>query len=180
MPAAYFFREARGFGGTPSARLVLVSLGYIAQNRLDDRPLRLDRVLAREQQMVAGHRVAEQPLVSVHLFALGPLDELEFRRGGFHVFAGPLDLRADRNQHVGAEPEAVAPAPEPLALEPVAPEPVAPELVASEPLALDAVALEPAAAEPAAPEPVIAAAADAAEIIAPPEKPKRGWWRRNG
>lgn len=64
---------------------------------------------------------------------------------------------------VEAAPEPVAPAPEPAAEAPApAPEPVV-----------------EATPEPApAPEPVAPAEPDPNEITAPPEKPKRGWWRR--
>ena len=71
-----------------------------------------------------------------------------------------------------AEAEAVTaeeqPAPEPV----VAPEPVEEPAPAPAP--------EPALAEPAAAEVDVAAliAEDPAQIVAPPEKPKRGWWRR--
>jgi ribonuclease E len=60
-----------------------------------------------------------------------------------------------------AEPVAVAPEPEPVAAAPE-PEPAPPVEVAPEP----------------APAPQPAIAADV--ISSPPEKPKRGWWRRNG
>ena len=40
--------------------------------------------------------------------------------------------------------------------------------------------IEPEAAPIPARQPAMAAATDAAEILTPPEKPKRGWWRRNG
>ena len=84
----------------------------------------------------------------------------------------------------------------PVAAEPVAPEPVAPivepepapEVRRPEPVAADPVPPTPITPvvepEPAPvvrePEPAMAAVADAAEISAPPAKPKRGWWRRGG
>ncbi len=64
--------------------------------------------------------------------------------------------RKKKTDDVAVEAEAVA--------EPVA---VAPEPVAAEPAPAPVKVLEPAIAEP-----------DPHEIAAPPEKPKRGWWRK--
>jgi ribonuclease E len=71
-----------------------------------------------------------------------------------------------------AEPVSIAaePEPAPALVETPAPEPVAPApVIAPEPA--------PVAREP---EPAMAAEVDAAEISAPPAKPKRGWWGRRG
>ena len=78
---------------------------------------------------------------------------------------------------VAAQAEAPGPAAEPAPPAPVEAEAEAPVEVA--PAVVAAVAIEvPAEPEPApAPEPAIV---DAAEISSPPEKPKRGWWRRGG
>ncbi len=77
-----------------------------AEDRLDDGPRRFDAVLAREERRVAGHGIAEQPLVGVHVVAAGLVDDLELGRLGAHLLAGPLDPRADGDRHVGAQPEA--------------------------------------------------------------------------
>ena len=69
---------------------------------------------------------------------------------------------------VEAAPEAVEAAPEPAIEEAPAP---APEPVA-------AAAPEPAPVAELAPEPAAPALPDPNEITAPPEKPKKGWWRR--
>ena len=58
----------------------------------------------------------------------------------------------------------------PTVAAPVAPVPVEAPLVSAP--------VEPTPLQ--TPEPAIAAAPDMAEILSPPEKPKRGWWRRNG
>jgi ribonuclease E len=63
-----------------------------------------------------------------------------------------------------AEPEQAAPAPEPVVAE-AEPEPVVAEAA-------------PAPAPKHRAKPVLVPAVDVAEISAPPEKPKRGWWRR--
>src|ERR1700730_6525974 len=107
MPAADLDGKLIGFGRPPGAGLVLMYRGNVAQNRLNDRPLRLDRVLAREQQVVAGHRVAQQTFVGVHLFALRPLHYLEFSWIGHHHLARPLYLRTNGDYHVRTEPEAI-------------------------------------------------------------------------
>jgi ribonuclease E len=74
--------------------------------------------------------------------------------------------------HVTAEIPAAEP--EPAQAEPVLADPVhaAPE---PEPVVAEA---PPAPAPKRAAKPALVAAADVAEISAPPEKPKRGWWRR--
>jgi ribonuclease E len=62
---------------------------------------------------------------------------------------------------------------------PPEPAPVAAE-VAAEPAPEPEPAAAPAPRRSRAPAAVAAAAPDVAEILTPPEKPKRGWWRRNG
>jgi ribonuclease E len=101
-------------------------------------------------------------------------------------------VRKTRSRKKVVETEAEAPAP--VAEEPVA-EPVKPARASRscakkvieaatvvEPVIITetivAAAPEPVVAEPAAVAPVIAAEPDPNEISAPPEKPKRGWWRR--
>jgi ribonuclease E len=99
--------------------------------------------------------------------------------------APPKPARARRSRGKAAavaeaavEPAAVieaAPAAEPVtAVEPALQEaPPEPQVAVAEPA--PAPVLETVTAEPAPPR-----IPDAAEILNPPEKPKRGWWRRNG
>jgi ribonuclease E len=78
--------------------------------------------------------------------------------------AKPARRTRSRKKTAEAEPAPEAAAPEAIVAE-TAPTPVTAK-------ALETVAVAPALPEPAPSEP------DAAEISAPPEKPKRGWWRR--
>ncbi|MDR3512292.1 MAG: ribonuclease E/G, partial [Caulobacteraceae bacterium] len=73
-----------------------------------------------------------------------------------------------------AEAPAAEAAPEPAPAEPVVAEQVAAE-PEPEPAPVAASAEPEAAAQPEAPP-----APPLGEILSPPEKPKRGWWRRNG
>ena len=111
----------------------------------------------------------------------------------------PIEAAAEAAAPEAVAPEAVAtetvaeavaePAPKPKrarkakVAEPVAEAPIAeaPAPVAVEFIAPPAETIAEAAPAPvAAPEPAAAAEPDPAEILAPPEKPRRGWWRLRG
>jgi ribonuclease E len=97
----------------------------------------------------------------------------------------PRRRRVRRKVAAEAAPEAPGASDEAVAVEeaaPPAPEPVETPAPA-EPVAAETAVDEPAAAPPApAAEPDVDVAAliaeDPNQIVAPPEKPKRGWWRR--
>src|SRR5437868_5261908 len=59
--------EALGLGRAPASWLVGVDRRHLTQHGIDHPPGRLDRVLAREQALVAAHGIAKQPLVGRHL-----------------------------------------------------------------------------------------------------------------
>jgi ribonuclease E len=86
--------------------------------------------------------------------------------------AKPARSRRSRSKKAAAEPaEALEPAPaaaEPEAVSEPEPEPVAAAAPEPEP-----VAISPEPEPEAAPVPAVG------EILSPPDKPKRGWWRRN-
>jgi len=93
--------------------------------------------------------------------------------------AKPARARRSRSKKtVEAEAQVVAEQPA-AALEPVkaAPEPEPEPVAAPEPEPVVAEA-PPAPPPKRAAKPALVAAVDVAEISAPPEKPKRGWWRR--
>src|SRR5580658_3897482 len=56
VPAIDVLGQLLGFGRTPGSRLILQRWSFVAEDGLNDRPLRLDRVLVGEQQVVASHR----------------------------------------------------------------------------------------------------------------------------
>src|ERR1700737_3574658 len=56
-------RERCGLRWTPAAWLVGNRLMVVRQDRVDDRPGRLDRVLPGEKPWVPGHGVPEEPLI---------------------------------------------------------------------------------------------------------------------
>ena len=62
--------------------------GVVARGSADDRPRRFDLVLPREERGVAFHRFAEEPLVGVHLVAIGLVHDPELRRLGGQLLAG--------------------------------------------------------------------------------------------
>ena len=68
MPASDLGRERSPLPAGPYVPgLVLVYRRRAVEHGIDDRPLRLHAVLAGEQDRIARHRVAEQPLVRFHL-----------------------------------------------------------------------------------------------------------------
>src|SRR5450631_1169832 len=105
MPAADVGGEARGVGRSPGAGLVLVNGGGAGQDGVDDRPGRLDAVLAREQRRVPRHRIAQEALVGVHLVGVGLVHHLQLGRLRHHLLARLLDPRAERDDHLGAQAE---------------------------------------------------------------------------
>ena len=70
VPAAHVRGHAVGLGRPPGARARTRGPASVAEDRLDDLPRGLDARPARANSVgVAVHRVAEQPLVGVHLVA---------------------------------------------------------------------------------------------------------------
>ena len=115
------------------------------------------------------------------------------------VEATPVRKTRSRKKVVEAQAEAPVAVEAPVVEEPVVEEPVAEPVKAparasrsrakkvveavavAEPVITETVAVaapEPVVAAPVAAAPVISAEPDPNEISAPPEKPKRGWWRR--
>src|SRR6185295_78975 len=105
VPSPDVRRQRGGLGRPPAPGVVLVHRRPRSEDRIDDGPRRLDRVLAREERRIARHRVAEQPLVRVHLVRLGAMQDLELRRLGDHLLARPLGAGPDRDPHAGAQLE---------------------------------------------------------------------------
>jgi ribonuclease E len=90
--------------------------------------------------------------------------------------AKPAPEAVETEAAAAPEPQAAPEAPAPAESEPVVAEPVVAE-AAEAPVAPEP---EPVAASAAEPEPAPGPAHAVGEILSPPEKPKRGWWRRNG
>src|SRR5439155_26611262 len=109
VPPADVGGQRLGVARSPRAAIVLGERRGLTQDRLDDRPRRLAAVLAREEQAVTLHRVAEETLVGVHLVALGLVDDFQLGRVGGDLLAGPLDAGADADHDLRAqaEPEVV-------------------------------------------------------------------------
>src|SRR5438445_5616136 len=105
VPSADLRRRRRGLRGAPAAGLVLVRGRCGAENGLDDRPRRFDRVLPREERRVARHRISQQPLVGVHLLPVRVVHHLQLRRLGDHLLPGPLHAGADGDLHLRAQLE---------------------------------------------------------------------------
>ena len=88
--------------------------GRIRQRRRDDRrargsttrPRRLDRVLAREERAVAGHRVAEQPLVRSCSSPCTVVAQVELALLADEAVARPLDARGERDRRARLQLEA--------------------------------------------------------------------------
>src|SRR6266542_5279633 len=80
--------EPVGLGRPPRVRLVRMDRRDVAEDRVDDAPLRLDGVLAGEERRVAGDGIAEEPLVRRHLLG-GLLDGQQLDRRAHHGLAGP-------------------------------------------------------------------------------------------
>src|SRR5579862_1280213 len=104
-PAIPFGEHAIGFRRPPGVRPVFVDRRYVAYHRIDDSPLRLDRVLSRKERRIAAQGVAEQPLIRRHLvLALVLGDELDILAD--HSLARALDAKAERDHDVGRKPQA--------------------------------------------------------------------------
>ena len=72
---------------------------------IDHRPGGLDRVLAGEERSVAGHGVAQEPLVGRFLSRLF-FDQIEFSLIADELLACALDASGEGDSGVGREPEA--------------------------------------------------------------------------
>src|SRR5947199_3064851 len=105
VPSADLRRQRRGLRGAPAGGLVLVHGRRRAENGLDDRPRRLDGVLPREERRVARHRIAEEPLVGVHLLPIRVVDHVQLRRLGDHLLSRPLHAGADGYLHLPTQLE---------------------------------------------------------------------------
>src|SRR6476646_2071574 len=109
VPAAHALDELVGFLRPPRAGLVLVHRAGAVNDRVNDGPGGLDDVLAGEERGVAEHRVAQQPLVRLHAAAdalRGGVDHAELDGLSEHALARFLRTRADRDLHLGTQPEA--------------------------------------------------------------------------
>src|SRR5947208_16037742 len=105
VPPADLRRQRRGLWGAPAGGLVLVHGRRRAENGLDDRPRRFDGVLPREERRVARHRIAEEPLVGVHLLPVRVVDHVQLRRLGDHLLSRPLHAGADGYLHLRTQLE---------------------------------------------------------------------------
>src|SRR5205085_1874346 len=76
----------------------------VSHDRIDDPPRGLDGILAREEHLVAPHRVPKEPLVR-RLFPRGLVARIEQHRLARHRVARLLRPRAELEHHVGTEPE---------------------------------------------------------------------------
>src|SRR5579859_1802229 len=105
MPAAVARDQPAGFRRSPRIRIIWVEWRRRAQHQINHSPGRLDRILAREERCVAVERIAEQPLIRLHLAAVvvarHQLDMLTYHR--FTWYFGP---RANRKHDIRAEAKA--------------------------------------------------------------------------
>src|SRR5262245_28333715 len=109
IPAAHALDELVGFLRPPRAGLVLVHRAGAMNDRVNDGPGGLDDVLAGEERGGAEHRVAEQPLVRLHAAAgalRGGVEHAELDGLSDHALTRFLRTRADRDLHLGTQPEA--------------------------------------------------------------------------
>src|SRR5262249_27628072 len=109
IPAAHALDELVGFLRPPRAGLVLVHRAGAMNDRVNDGPGGLDDVLAGEERGVAEHPVAEPPLVRLHAAAgalRGGVEHAELDGLSDHALTRFLRTRADRDLHLGAQPEA--------------------------------------------------------------------------
>src|SRR5438034_6718555 len=105
VPPADLRRQRRGLWGAPAGGLVLVHGRRRAENGLDDRPRRFDGVLPREERRVARHRIAEEPLVGLHLLPIRVVDHVQLRRLGDHLLSRPLHAGAAGDLHLRTQLE---------------------------------------------------------------------------
>ena len=89
----------------PAAALVRQDRSCAVQHGIDHRPGGLDRVLAGEQRAVAGHRVAQQPLVGRFLAGL-LIEQVELALVADELLARALDAGGEGDGRTGRQPEA--------------------------------------------------------------------------
>ena len=85
--------------------LVRANPVMVLKDRINHRPGGLDRVLAGEERSVAGHRVAQQPLVGRFLSRLF-IQQVELALVADEFLARALDASGEGDGRVGREPEA--------------------------------------------------------------------------
>src|SRR5881296_3253281 len=90
---------------TPGAFLVFVDRSAGLQHRIDDSPRLFYIILAGKQGGISRHRVAQHPLVRVHLVWTGMTAGHHLHRLAFQHLARSHDSRAYGYRHLGTDPE---------------------------------------------------------------------------
>jgi len=67
-PAAIWSDDRFSLFWTPAAALVWANLGVVFQDRIDDRPGSFHGILTCEKRSIAGHGIAQKPLVGRFVF----------------------------------------------------------------------------------------------------------------
>ncbi len=96
--------QRRRLGGTPGVGRVGDRDVVVGEHGVHDPPGGLDAVLAGEQEVLAGHGVAEEPLVGGHLVGL-VVGEPELHGVTLERLPGGLGAGADPDLDLGAHPE---------------------------------------------------------------------------
>ena len=97
MPAAICRDQRVGGFRAPGPALVGQGRMMVAEHGLDHRPGGFDSILAREQRVITGHRIAEQALVGLFVEVLGFV-QAQLAQGADEALPGLFHARRQRDR----------------------------------------------------------------------------------